>query len=368
MAPAREVAARAALSLATVVLAVAVAEIGLRLVEGRREGAERRDLYELRLDRPWLYGLHPGATARIGDPAVHYAVNGHGFRDRERPWPKPEGRFRIVLLGDSVAFGQGVAAEEDFASLLEARLAAEAPDAAVEVLNLGVGGYNPYTEARLLEDVGLRYEPDLVVVQFCINDLNDPTLHFDANTRLHLGAIPDEAYPDPERRGAAEPAPPGALAWCRRLRLCARLDDAILATWPEEFGWGAVQRSARAVDGKPGPEWRWLARRYGEMAEAARAANASFAILAFPYPAQLRSEGLHPVQQRLVELGAANGWPVIDPLEAFRSARAAGGERLFLDWWHPSARGHALAADVLGRGLACEGLLPAPAHRLCPSG
>jgi hypothetical protein len=59
-------------------------------------------------------------------------------------------------------------------------------------------------------------------------DLADPTLHFDAQTRLHLGMTPDEAFPDSSKR---RPLPrfPGLLRACRAHRVCALLGDAWLA-------------------------------------------------------------------------------------------------------------------------------------------
>ena len=102
-----------------------------------------------------------------------------------------------------VAFGYGVEMQQTFPKRMEAQLEARRSTARtagathIEVLNLGVSGYNPYTEAALLADVGPSYQPDLVLVQFCINDLNDPTLHFNVQARLHMGTIPDAAYPEP---------------------------------------------------------------------------------------------------------------------------------------------------------------------------
>ena len=43
------------------------------------------------------------------------------------------------------------------------------PEAGIEVLSFGAGGYNPYTEAELFKDIGVSYEPDLVVVQFFVS-------------------------------------------------------------------------------------------------------------------------------------------------------------------------------------------------------
>jgi hypothetical protein len=50
-------------------------------------------------------------------------VNGLGFRDREIPDKQPE-RYRIAVVGDSIAWGQGLAAHERFSDRLGESLGA----------------------------------------------------------------------------------------------------------------------------------------------------------------------------------------------------------------------------------------------------
>jgi hypothetical protein len=357
----------AAKVLASLALAVLVAELALWALGRSGHGTDRRALHEPRPDREWLYGLKPGAAGTFGGSGVVYHVNEDGFRDRSYQRPKPEGAFRILVLGDSVAFGYGVELDDTFPKRLERHLdslSARAGGGRVEVLNLAVGGYNPYIEAALLDDVGAGWEPDLVLVQFCINDLNDPTAHFDVQTRLHLGTIPDAAFPDPSTR-TAPPAPPGALLrLCRASRLCSLVDDAVLAAnelLPQERDRGSMMRP---VEDDDGPEWPWLERIYRRMADVSRGLGAGFAVLAFPYRAQLDTEDLHPVQRRLVAMGERGGWVVVDPLHRFRAARGE-GHTVFLDWWHPTPAGNGLAALETARTLACAGLLTEALNALC---
>ena len=357
-------AARIALAIFGVAVGIGIFELTLRVL-GPSEVRERQELHQLRPDRTWLYGMRPGATGRFDETGkVHYRVNADGFRDRSYQRPKPEGVWRIVVLGDSLAFGWGVSADDTFPKVLEALLAERVPELQIEVLNLGVSGYNPYTEARLLEDLGLSYQPDLVIAQFCINDLNDPTLHFDVQTRQHLGAIPDAAYPDPSKRREPPRAPGWLLRTCHRLEVCSRLDELWLAWTAVEPDEKARRAAAIPVDGKAATEWRWIETHYAEMAGIAAGAGSHFAVLAFPYPGQLEGGKAHPVQARLAEIGLRRGWLVIDPLPVFRRAGQSGGP-LFLDWWHPTPEGHRLAAEATLSALACGGLLPPPARRLC---
>ena len=84
---------------------LAAAELALRVLP-MTPASDVRGLHELRPDRPWLYGMRPGAEMR-GPGGVRYQVNADGFRDHTYTRPKPAGTFRIVVLGHSVAFGWG---------------------------------------------------------------------------------------------------------------------------------------------------------------------------------------------------------------------------------------------------------------------
>jgi lysophospholipase L1-like esterase len=97
-------------------------------------------------------------------------TNSQGFRDRERATANPGRVLRVVALGDSFTWGAGVAYDETFVALLEASLQRIFPGA--EVINLGVPGWETPEEAHLLRVYGIRFEPDLVVLNFFVgNDI-----------------------------------------------------------------------------------------------------------------------------------------------------------------------------------------------------
>ena len=98
-------------------------------------------------------------------------TNALGFRDsRNYSLDKPPHTFRILVLGDSVTFGHGAPFETTYPYLLEQRLKSWRPDVKWEVWNLGVPGYNTAQELAYLQEVGPRYQPDLVVIGFFPND------------------------------------------------------------------------------------------------------------------------------------------------------------------------------------------------------
>jgi hypothetical protein len=100
--------------------------------------------------------LSNGISSRTGYP-IEYRINSKGLRDNETTYEKPDGTFRIVLIGDSFTFGWGVPIEKHFSTLLEGYFKN------VEVINMGIEAYGIDQELIYLQLEGFRYEPDLVI-------------------------------------------------------------------------------------------------------------------------------------------------------------------------------------------------------------
>lgn len=101
---------------------------------------------------------------------VHVTTNEHGFRGQQSyAVTKAPGTTRIIGLGDSVMWGTSVDQAQSFLGFLSARLNSDSPQ--TEVINAGVVGYSTLQEYRLLESTLLDLSPDLVLINFCENDL-----------------------------------------------------------------------------------------------------------------------------------------------------------------------------------------------------
>ncbi len=113
------------------------------------------------LARPWL-------DAR---GCVEIAFSSHGIREREEiGFDKPKGQRRVVCIGDSFTMGWGVRAEDTWVRLLETDLRQGSAD--VRTVNCGGAGAIVADEyAWALEDRFHRFQPDVVVVTLCLNDL-----------------------------------------------------------------------------------------------------------------------------------------------------------------------------------------------------
>lgn len=125
---------------------------------------ERRD-GRLRL-RPGAVGTYLGTRVTIG---------AHGLRNPPIPEPKPAGRYRILVIGDSVPFGWGVDEEDAFPRQVERALQALAgPGRTIEVVNGASPGWGLPEELWWLEQEGLAFAPDLVVHCVIANDVEVP--------------------------------------------------------------------------------------------------------------------------------------------------------------------------------------------------
>jgi len=99
-------------------------------------------------------------------------ANSQGFKDREHAFERTLSAPRVVALGDSFTWGAGVSYDEAFVTLIERRLQTVAPGA--EVIKLGVPAWGPNEEFHLLKTYGIRFHPDLVMLNFFIgNDIQN---------------------------------------------------------------------------------------------------------------------------------------------------------------------------------------------------
>jgi lysophospholipase L1-like esterase len=98
----------------------------------------------------------------------HLHVQNDDKMRRVEPFPpRRDGVARVVVVGDSLTYGQGIAAEDTYSAVLERDLSATRP---VEVLNLGVQGYQSEDVLHTLERFLPELRPDVVVYGVCLND------------------------------------------------------------------------------------------------------------------------------------------------------------------------------------------------------
>ncbi len=105
---------------------------------------------------------------------VPVSINGHGWRDQAYALEKPSQVIRIMMLGDSVTFGWGAPPEGVTSNILEKRLNQDPDSPHYQVLNTGIGNSNTAMQVAYFLHTGYKFEPDIVVLNYFINDA-EPT-------------------------------------------------------------------------------------------------------------------------------------------------------------------------------------------------
>ena len=291
----------------------------------------------------------PGIVLRLDDRVVSINEDGHSGRayPRERDLDRP----RILMLGDSITFGLDVGDHATFSMLLDVAR----PD--WDVINRGVQGYGTDQELLLLENAGIGYSPDVVVLNFCVaNDFVDNSL----DRFLYDGKHP-KPYFRIEKGELRLQAAHLRLGWtetaARRL-----LESSSLFRIAVERG--AARRAGEAgrhwtrsmlqVTQNPVPAVQLTSALIREIGDLGRSAGAKLIIVAHPFSRSWRegSEMLDQLRGPLTSVGdsdSAARW--VDLAQVYRE-RDLDFEALTLDkLGHLNATGHQAVADILGERL-----------------
>jgi ABC-type nitrate/sulfonate/bicarbonate transport system substrate-binding protein len=103
------------------------------------------------------------------------SINSSGFRYKEEiPVNKPPGEYRVFVLGDSSAFGDGVSDEETFSVQLEKKLNNKYRGCKFRVINAACPGHTTYQGLILLKQELLKFDPNILIVAYN----NDPGLEY----------------------------------------------------------------------------------------------------------------------------------------------------------------------------------------------
>lgn len=276
-----------------------------------------------------LYEPKPGA----GD------VNDYGARDLPFAVAKPPGAFRIVVLGDSIAFGfcndvRPLAVQDGFAKVLERSLR-ERIGPQVQVINLSVSGYDTVQEAEMLARKGLALDPDLVLIAYCLNDAWQASAERVAFERGGYG----------ELLGRSEAFRTAYLS-SDLLRFVAQRTQLL---W-EQDGKDRGARGDRTEEG------------FARVAQLAGERGFETVVATFPLFQRFDAYPRRQEHEAVARKAQAHGFHHLDLLPAFLAA--SGGDPRALQGRcsreHPDERGHAVAARAIEEFLVAQGLVGLP--------
>jgi len=131
--------------------------------------AERLPLMFMRAHPTRGWAMVPGQTHYTYTHEVR--VNSLGLRGPE-VGPKEPGERRVLFLGDSLTYGQGVAEEDTVPFALERALEART-GAPWTVINAGHRAYDTAQELALFDELAPGLAPDYVLLGWYWNDVNE---------------------------------------------------------------------------------------------------------------------------------------------------------------------------------------------------
>jgi len=302
-----------------------------------------RTLYRRSADPRLVYEPVPGARYSMG--GWEAAFNPAGIRDDREFEPTPSGR-RVVLLGDSIAWGEHLALEQTIARRLEEEL-----DGA-EVLNLGVTGYDTGQALARYERTGRRFAPTDVLLVYCLNDVLIMSGPYNAwaddeeaaakrrqdELLERLAPVRAETVEQVMRRREEE----ALFTLLARLRTVVRTStyhrsrrytDELLLMHDQPEAWGRV---VEALEG---------------LGAAVRADGARPWLAISPVLREWEDYRWAGIHERVEHVAEGAGFGVIDPLPAWRRTRLPEELRFFGDSLHYSAEGNRAFAEAIADAM-----------------
>ena len=242
--------------------------------------------------------------------------------------------------------GWGVSEENTYGQQLEALLNDDSNGKSnFEVINAGVPGWSLDNALAYFQAEGMKYEPDLVVLDLTIaNDINGKSALLAGNDPQPLRWLNDHTYFWPFLQSQ--------MSWAKaRAEGRDRVDTIDPPT-----------NAAKYFPLDPKSE-RWTERwdTILEINRLAKENDVPMVLVMFPLEFQVLDESYSTLPQELFTVRSAEaGIPVLDLLPAFQQAclQKPGGEcqledrYLFADvWMHPSSEGNKLTANELAEFL-----------------
>lgn len=243
--------------------------------------------------------------------------------------PREEER-RLVTLGGSSVWGDGVRRGETWASLLQ-DLLNEAPDGPWRVINAAARGGTIASQRALLEEHVMAWQPEVVVASFGFNDSATVNLATQPQKRDALESLPDRS------------SPPGSLSDLRVTQALRRVTV-------------TLSRNLRAAHAGPGGSRFLPGSTIQEFqaeihALANLAAREDFQLVLMPEPAMPPYTAALPYWEVIRNMAGTPGVEVLPVLETYQQHWES---RLLLDTVHPTPMGHRLIAQLAAERLLAD--------------
>jgi lysophospholipase L1-like esterase len=277
------------------------------------------------------YTLNPNATLKKGN--VTYTVNKDGYRDEIYTLAKPKNTFRIIVLGDSITFGSLVQENDRYTEVLESALNEYSTGLNYEVINFGVSGYSPTNEVAFLEEIGLDYEPDLIIIGYALNDAvsRDNVEGEFSDCRLNLLNIPVP---------------------CKFKKILS--SSVLLQNLRTILSNDENQKDIYIQYHEDEQRWDYVMEQYSLLQSHARSEKIPVVVAIFPILSDLDDYQWIEVHNKIEQDFSGLGFFVVDILDSYVTYNSTSLRATETDPWHPNALGHDRAAHAIYTKLINE--------------
>jgi len=263
------------------------------------------------------------------------ATNELGFRDTTY---KQNADLKILLLGDSVSWGDGVDMQQSYPFLLEEMLNQDYPEKTFEIINTGVPGYSTFQQLIYLKKYGIKLKPNIIIHQFCLNDV---VQRF--NVLYEYGG--DNIFLGIDTRNSIQ----GFQGWMINNSRAYEMTIRYLINFQKDKEEYAVKNlSKNELSSELLEAWELTLNEISEIAQIAKKEKIPYLLFIAPYRFQLEDpNNTNQPQIRLKDFTKKNKLFFYDLLDSFYLNNQIYGLPLFNDPSHFSVEGHILASTRL---------------------
>jgi lysophospholipase L1-like esterase len=254
-------------------------------------------------------------------------ANSHGYFDNEYSDRKAEGTFRIIVIGDSVAQGLGLKPGASFGKVLEKQLnGASKNGEKFEVIVLARSGYSTSQELIVLQDEALKYEPDLIIWSYVLNDPAHP-IYQNANGEL------------------------GSYFFKPKIHVLHLISKGLFAI---DEAWKSLACETEYHQRLHCVHWDDVKSNIEKIGDISQSQKIPVLFLIHPIFEEHKNfsqYSLAPLHDKLTQLAVKDGLIPIDLLAAYKHYNPDDLKQNAEDPWHPNEKGHKIIADFIYQKL-----------------
>ncbi|KPK00674.1 MAG: hypothetical protein AMK71_08065 [Nitrospira bacterium SG8_35_4] len=269
---------------------------------------------------------------------LRYNINKHGWRDYNHDYEKPDNTVRILVLGDSITNGYGINMEEIYAKQFEQELNKDSGSSnRYEVITIAMSGLNTKQEAYLFETEGIKFDPDVVVIGYALNDpekgsslrksrqsKEKRSLLYKLKQAANRLSIVHLLYRSSQK-----------LRW--KISIALGIEET--ADYVKEDYFSALHNDPK--------KWGSVVEGFAKIRSLAKEHNIASVLMIFPVMSDLGNYKWTDVHKQVSDAASKSNFIVLDLVKDYSKYKGSDLQVDSGDHVHPNAIGHKIAADAL---------------------